>query len=205
MASGCIRSISAPDNRSNSHDELLKVGLSAREAVVKVGQGTGWINQQGEVVTCSHVVDSETVRIETFQGDQFEGSIIQRFPEKDIAILAPNVNTIEGLPLHSQQFTERLPVIKIGHPSAVGTWIISVGTILRADSDEILTDVPCGPGDSGSPLLTGDGTVVGHVTGSTVLVTDPEDLDRPSHLVQEFTGQRHVSRAHGITKIEPLF
>lgn len=205
-SSGCLTADSsspehAGDDDTAIHETALEMGLHARSSVVKVGSGTGWVVDDGVVATCSHVVDDGQTNIETFGGQQREGQIIEEHDDADLALLAAETDDIEPLALETEVQSIKTPVVKVGHPDAVGTWIISSGQVVRLHGDRIFTDVPCGPGDSGSPLLTLDGVVIGHVTGSTVLVDEPEKLGAPETLVQNYQGQRHVSQAHTVDPI----
>lgn len=182
-------------------EHVLEVGLDARASVLKVGAGTGWVVDDGLAVTCSHVVEGEVVDVKTFDGQRQQGTIVDRDEDVDLAIIAIEIDNIEPLDLKTRTGAAGDPVVKVGHPDAVGTWIVSFGRVVQTRGGEILTDVPCGPGDSGSPLLALDGSAIGHVTGTTTLVDDPARLDRPETLVQNYEGQRHVSRAY---RVEPV-
>ncbi|MCU4750909.1 serine protease [Halobacteria archaeon AArc-curdl1] len=208
-SSGCLTANSstpehASDDEEAIHETALEMGLDARSSVVKVGSGTGWVVDDGLVATCSHVVDDGETDIETFGGQRREGRIVEQHDDADLALLAGETDDLEPLALETEIQSVETPVMKVGHPDAVGTWIISSGRVVRLRGDRIFTDVPCGPGDSGSPLLTLDGAVIGHVTGSAVLVDDPEELDAPETLVQNYEGQRHVSRAYTVDAIAQL-
>ena len=199
-SSGCLSENPSPSEIADSDDKsiqetALEIGLDVRSSVVKVGPGTGWVVDDGLVATCSHVVDSGGTGIETFGGQRREGRIVEQHEDVDLALIATATDDIEPLDLATNNLATGTPVVKVGHPDAVGTWIVSLGRVVRVRGDRIFTDVPCGPGDSGSPLLTLDGGVVGHVTGSAVLVDDPQALVAPETLVQKYEGQRHVSQA----------
>ena len=205
-SSGCLTADSstpehAGDNKEAIYETALEIGIDARSSVVKVGSGTGWVVDDGLVATCSHVVDDGDTDIETFGGQRQEGRIVEQHDDVDLALLAAETDDIGPLTLETGIQSVETPVVKVGHPDAVGTWTISLGRVVRLRGDRIFTDVPCGPGDSGSPLLTLDGAVIGHVTGSAVLVDDPEELDAPETLVQNYEGQRHVSRAYTVNPI----
>lgn len=205
-SSGCLTadpSTPGHDGRDDGsiRENALEVGLDARSSVLKVGNGTGWIVDDGFVVTCSHVVDDDVVEVETFDGRRSEGSVVERHDDVDLAFVATETDDLEPLALEMESGAVDRPVVKVGHPDAVGSWIVSVGHVIRSSGDELIADVPCGPGDSGSPLLTLDGMAIGHVTGSTVLVEERAGLERPETLIQDYEGQRHVSRAHAVESV----
>ena len=202
--SGCLSTGSSTPEYADGariRETAVAVGLEARSAVVKVATGTGWMVDDGLVATCSHVVDGDRADIETFGGQCQEGAVLEQHDEADLALIATEIDDTGALELDTKPPSAETPVVKVGHPDAVGTWIISLGRVVRVRGERIFTDVPCGPGDSGSPLLTLEGAVIGHVTGSAVLVDDPEDLEAPETLVQNFEGQRHVSRAYTVDSI----
>ena len=153
------------------------------------------------IATCSHIVDNGDVDIETFGGQRQEGQVVEQHEDVDLALITTETDAIEPLDLETEIHIDEIPVVKVGHPDAVGTWIISLGQVIRLQGNQIFTDIPCGPGDSGSPLLTLDGTVIGHVTGSMVLIEEPEGLEAPETIVQNYEGQRHVSRAYTVDPI----
>lgn len=209
-SSGCLSESSTGSDIADSDDKAiqktaLEIGLDTRPSVVKVGAGTGWVVDDDLVATCSHVVDSGETGIETFGGQRREGRIVEQHEDVDLALIATATDDIDPLDLATNNLATGTPLVKVGHPDAVGTWIISLGQVVRLRGDRIFTDVPCGPGDSGSPLLTLDGGVVGHVTGSTVLVNDPQALVAPETLVQKYEGQRHVSQAFTVDPITGVF
>lgn len=204
--SGCLgREITseppAAETEDNTDQKALEVGLSARNAVIKVGGGTGWVVDDGLAVSCSHVVADETVSIETFGGQTQVGTVQHRDEAIDLAVIALDTANIEPIGLSPGTVSNTDPVIKVGHPNAVGSWIVSYGHVVVLQAGKIITDVPCGPGDSGSPLLSLDGSAIGHITGSTTLVTEPVGLYKPESLVQEYTGQQHVSQANRVQTI----
>jgi len=63
--------------------------------------------------------------------------------------------------------TEGQTVVQVGHPFAIGNWVIASGEYVRGQKfgDAILTTTPNMSGNSGSPLVTLDETVVGLTTG----------------------------------------
>ena len=203
--SGCLAPPLSGDRDGSPTTELearaLATGLGIRSSVVRVGAGTGWIADPDVVATCSHVLGGETVTIRCFDGGRHRGTVLERDEERDIALLEVDTGGLEPLEAVNDGPREYQTVVKVGHPDAIGDWIVSFGRMLRTGDEELIVDVPCGPGDSGSPLVNLEGEVIGHVIGSTTIVQDRAGLDRPERLVQEYEGQRHVSRAHPVHHI----
>ncbi|WP_266079705.1 S1 family peptidase [Haladaptatus caseinilyticus] len=178
----------ATDFTAKTRNRAKNLGRTVRRSVVRIVDGdtggTGWIVEDGYVLTNSHVVrGSEVVDIETFGGRTASATRVgfheDFFP--DIALLEADFETPPPLPM----MTNALPsngdeVLAVGHPKTVGDWVISLG---RYDSynpraDWILATIPTGDGDSGSPLLTMDGYVVGCINGTTPNAVGPERSNR---------------------------
>lgn len=186
-------------------ERIREVGLQAREAVVRVDSGTGWVTQDDLVLTCSHVVSGETVDLKFFDGRTADGEVLDRHETLDLALIAASTGDIDPLTLDTERPLDdsaAMTLIQIGHPKAVGSWVMSAGTFVQPSGDGFLADVPCGPGSSGSPLLTMDGTVVGIATGTTVVTEQQAHEDRPETVYGEFPGQRLLARAVGPEAID---
>jgi S1-C subfamily serine protease len=148
-------------------------------AVVKLdvgrqGSGSGFLlASDGLLVTNSHVVHGAThVRATFADGDTARGEVLGDDPDTDLAVVRVAGNR---LPVASLGDSSALRVgqiaIAIGNPygfdCTVTTGVISaLGRSLRARSgrlmDDVLqTDAPLNPGNSGGPLVTSSGEVVG--------------------------------------------
>jgi serine protease Do len=139
--------------------------------------GSGFIiSADGLIVTNRHVVvGARTVRVKLSDGRQVPAKIIGADAATDIALLKVSAGVLPVLRLGSSDAVSvGDPVIAIGDPFGVGqsvsSGIVSArGRELEADPyiDFLQTDAAINFGNSGGPLLTADGTVVG-VT-STIL------------------------------------
>ncbi len=137
--------------------------------------GSGFIiSEDGYIVTNSHVVDADVVKV-NLQGhnresESFTAAVVGRDKETDLALLKIETDT-------------KLPVLEFGDSDAirVGEWVMAIGNpfgldhtvtagIVSAKSryigsgpfdDYIQTDASINPGNSGGPLLNLDGKVVG--------------------------------------------
>lgn len=170
-------------SQSEDGGPVQGVGEAIRPAVVKVetgtssgsgGAGTGWFVDDGVVVTNSHVVDGATsVTCWTLDGASFEPTVVestdyQSSPYHDVAVLQADVSAPESLSLGDEStLTEGQTVVQVGHPFAIGNWVISTGEYVRDQrhGDAFLTTTPNMSGNSGSPLVTMDASVVGLTTG----------------------------------------
>ncbi|KAA1258089.1 putative serine protease HtrA [Rubripirellula obstinata] len=158
-----------------------RVGKSVVFLQTDSGSGTGFIVNDEMIVTNWHVVDGAATVLIKFNGDVFapaEG-LLYKDVNRDIAIL--RVKTREELML-SIDLAEALPrqgqtAIAFGNPKglefSISKGIVSAlrdtsfmgdhfkGIDRELDANWIQTDAAISPGNSGGPLVTADGTVVG--------------------------------------------
>lgn len=137
------------------------------------GSGTGWVYDDGHVVTNAHVVgESTTVDIRTGDGRWSEGEVIGTDENSDLAVIEASglPEAATPLPLAEGPATVGQEVIAIGNPfdlnGSVTTGIVS-GTDRSIPAptgfripDAIQTDAAANPGNSGGPLMSLDGRVV---------------------------------------------
>ena len=159
------------------HDRLRGQALDARASVIKLivespvadeqTHGTGWVYDDGLVVTNAHnVFADDTPVIETFDGDHRDGVVVGKNEDMRPDVALVEVST-DGLDPLSTGASTDLDVgdaaIAIGHPNAYGDWLLSVGEYLGSvgDSPGVGITIPSSGGSSGSPIIDGDGRVVG--------------------------------------------
>lgn len=136
------------------------------------GRGSGFIvSAQGTIITNHHVVkDATSVTVTLDDGRTLQARVIGRDPRTDIAVLRVDA----GRPL---------PFIQLGNSRAVkpGEWVVAMGNpfglggsvsagIVSATGRDIgagpydqfiQIDAPINQGNSGGPLFTQDGKVIG--------------------------------------------
>lgn len=141
------------------------------------GTGTAWFIEPGHVITNSHnVADSQT-------GEAYDGDLTGYLPDgtsisltleahvpsmrPDLAYLTTDYTEVAGLDLATSS-TLQLgePLVMVGHPGGVGEWVVSMGLLVERHGGhdgiyELRTTVPGRQGNSGSPVLTLDGDVIG--------------------------------------------
>jgi S1-C subfamily serine protease len=152
------------------------------------GVGTGFfisppnVNQDYlYVLTCSHVVDSAdtvTIMLPLLGLSEHPASVLGLVPEYDIAVLAVPANTllqVSPLPLgKSDELKLGQKLTAVGYP--LGQTAIKVSDGVYAGFQEKLQHtVSISPGNSGGPLMTEDGSVVG-VNSSGILSPEASNV-----------------------------
>lgn len=138
------------------------------------GSGSGFIfSSDGFIFTNSHVVDgAEKIMVSLLNENEIEATLIGRDPDTDIAVL--KIYT-EGYSVAKLGDTNELQigqfVIAIGNPlgyqHTVTTGVVSaLGRTLQTQSGRMVdnviqSDAALNPGNSGGPMITTDGEVVG--------------------------------------------
>lgn len=154
-----------------SQDENIK---QYKKAVTVIeadnSRGTGFsISEDGLVLTNEHVVEGkETVTVAFSDAGLFHGDVIETYPDIDLAVI--QVETDEQLPYlqlaNSTTFSEDEPIYFIGNPLNF-TGIANEGTIIDYiqlqswDKPVLMIDAPVYRGNSGSPIITKRGDVIG--------------------------------------------
>lgn len=138
------------------------------------GHGSGFvIAPDGLVVTNFHVVgDARTVRVSMPDGASSEGRVLGRDPDTDIALVRADGSFVDVAPLGDSKRLRRGQIaIAIGNPLGF-EWTVTSGVVsalgrsMRASTgrlidDVIQTDAALNPGNSGGPLVSSAGEVIG--------------------------------------------
>lgn len=158
---------------------VLKIGSS--------GTATGWFIDDDLIATNAHnVAGASDIVGYSIEGDRFDCSVVDYVERMnpDVAILRTDFDGV-ALPTGSvDSLSDDQPLIHVGNPGSVGNWIISLGRYKSTYEmlgpertfTNVQTTVPGRKGNSGSPMVTLDGLVVGMTWGGGPVVEYPPDV-----------------------------
>ncbi len=188
--------------------ELDALYERTRPSVVQVyrgngnGAGTIW-RPDGLIITNNHVAGhSATLRIVLDDGRSFDGEVVARNPEKDLALVEVNADDLPAAEIgDSTRVRPGQLVITIGHPHGqVNT--LTAGIIVAAgqtatesgprSGDLLQMDAQIAPGNSGGPLID----IEGRVLGINAMVAGRLGMAIPSAAVERFVAGLVPGGAH---------
>ena len=181
--------------------------------------GSGFVvREDGLIVTNRHViVDARTVKVRLSDGREFAAKILGEDAVTDIALLSIKAR-LPALRLGaSKAVSVGDIVIAIGNPYGLGqsvsAGIVSArGRIIEDDPyiDFLQTDAAINRGNSGGPLLTTDGVVVGVTSaifspsGGSVGLGFAIPAETVSSIVREIEAHGHVERGYLGISAQPM-
>ena len=188
-------------------------GLQGRPHEGMEARGSGFIvDANGTIVTNNHVVkDAQSVTVTLDDGTELRAKVIGRDAGTDLAVLRVSAG-------------HKLPFINLGESNDVrpGQWVVAMGNpfglggtvtagIVSAEGRDIGSgpydsfiqiDAPINQGNSGGPLFTQDGKVVGVNTailspsGGSVGIGFAIPADTVRSIVAELEKSGHVTRGY---------
>lgn len=154
-----------------------------------MGSGVLW-SRHGLVVTNAHVARGSRCAIELHDGRETSADVVARDERRDLAVLRLDMATIAS--------SGALPQAAIGDPRAlrVGELVVAVGNPLGVTgavnagvvhalphgTPFIRTDVRLAPGNSGGPLAT----MAGEVVGVNAMIVNGLGIAIASHSIERF-------------------
>ncbi len=182
--------------------------------------GSGFVVRgDGLIVTNRHViVDARTVKVRLSDGREFAAKILGEDAVTDIALLSIKAGRLPALRLGSTNAVSVGDiVIAIGNPYGLGqsvsAGIVSArGRIIEDDPyiDFLQTDAAINRGNSGGPLMTTDGVVVGVTSaifspsGGSVGLGFAIPAETVSSIVREIEAHGHVERGYLGISAQPM-
>ncbi|MDE2614236.1 MAG: trypsin-like peptidase domain-containing protein [Burkholderiales bacterium] len=159
------------DDKGDDKPERRAMERSLGSGVVIIDNGT--------ILTNLHVVwGAKKIRVRFFEGTESDATMIGAQPENDLAVLKASSLPDDLEPATMRSTADLRPgdhVIAVGNPFGIGP-SVSYGVVSglkrefrSPEGDKTLTnliqfDAAANPGNSGGPLVTMDGQVVGIVT-----------------------------------------
>lgn len=154
-------------------NQFQNISPSVCKIITAEGSGTGFYLSQNNIwVTNHHVVaGNKMVALENHKLDRYLAKVIFINPDDDIAFLRSDYHSSEapGIPLdpgRNVNVSETLYVLgyPYGMPFSVTEGIVSSPSQMMNGKRYIQTDAAVNPGNSGGPVLSGEGKLVGITT-----------------------------------------
>jgi serine protease Do len=159
--------------------------------IVQGGSGSGVIwDANGTIVTNAHVARADRARVELWDGRSFEGAVTSRDARRDLAIVKITAETLHAAVRgDSGALRPGELVMAVGNPmgfiGALTTGVVHATGPLSGlgRRNWVQAAVRLAPGNSGGPLATARGDVIGI---NTMVVSGGLALAIPSNTVADF-------------------
>ena len=175
------------------------------------GNGSGVIwSADGIIITNAHVARASQMRVQLWDGREFDAALVSRDTRHDLAELRVNATNLPPVTVaDSSQVRPGELAIAIGNPlgfvgalttgviHAVGPMVGPLGGSLRAFGSQpwVQADVRLAPGNSGGPLADASGRVIGINT----MVAGRLALAVPSNAVTHFLASDPIDAWLGVS------
>lgn len=157
-----------------------------KESVVVIrsggSKGTGFfVSEDGLVVTNRHVVDdSPSPSVHLSDGSVYRGKVLWADETVDLALVDIDAEGVPALALApTYDGAEDTPVFLIGNPlffNGIANEGVTRGLLADRDPPMLAIDAPVYRGNSGSPVITKDGEVIGVVYATSTMERDGKEL-----------------------------
>ncbi len=142
------------------------------------GSGTGFfVTSDGYIITNNHVIaDASHIDVQVASGKSYVAEIVTRDPNNDVALLKIDAKATVPLPIgQASAIKKGADVFTLGYPlpDLEGNELkatfgkVNAFSGMYGDIRFLQIDVPIQPGNSGGPLITDEGAVIG-ITTSTM-------------------------------------
>ena len=162
--------------------EAVRVYDRVRPSVVRIdtagGVGAGFVfHTRSHIATALHVVAAgRDIQVRPFGGDPRSARVVAYDSDHDLAILLLDEPLAESTPLPVAELpTVGQRAYVVGHPFAPQVaidrrlkglldWSLSAGVVSAFNDDIIQVDAPVNAGNSGGPIVDGEGRLLGVVS-----------------------------------------
>jgi serine protease Do len=167
------------------------------------GNGSGVIwSADGVIITNAHVARASQMRVQLWDGREFDAALVSRDTQRDLAELRIKASDLPAvIAADSSQVRPGELAIAIGNPlgfvGALTTGVVqAVGPLRRFGSQPwVQADVRLAPGNSGGPLADAHGRIIGINT----MVAGRLALAVPSNAVTHFLAAGPIDAWLGVT------
>lgn len=161
---------------NKSHNQLLENMNADKDRIAPSKySGTGFlVSPDGYVVTAYHVVrNADSIFVENERFGRHKVSLVYSNPSTDMALLLPTEPLAKGpvavpFSMRPQDASLGESVYTLGYPRediVYGDGAISAATGYDQNEKSYQISIPVNPGNSGGPMIDGQGAVVGMISG----------------------------------------
>lgn len=164
--------------------------------------GSGaFVSQDGLVLTAEHVIrGGKTIEVVTYDGRRVSARVKSSSRGLDLAVLVTDLAPPAFLPVRLVKPTLGARVFTIGYPlpgvlgqePKVSDGVINANTGISDDASFMQISIPVQPGNSGGPVVTEQGILVGVVSSSAAVAPF---IERTGTLPQNVNWAVHTSLA----------